>query len=294
MTYPSSDDLDSALARYKADVAAAIDQTAATHLTDQGQVANLSAQIADLQSQITYLKNPTLFGCTLGSLNFPALQPQIVRTYDSASGLLSRSLRAALPGGFPTTPVTASLHPRPGNATHLADFRANIGRLTHPEDRIVIWHEYDDNLVKNAISWPDLLSVWGTYRQAAADASYPGKFTLVLTGWDLRNRVSRWFPSQDLFDEVGIDPYSQAPQTAASLLEPLLDILSSRTSKPLAVTEVGCNYTGQDRVSFIDSLRWLRGHVSLISWFNSVAPESGRDYSIGSDPAAAAAWLALR
>lgn len=223
--------------------------------------------------------------------------PQVVRYFYGP-----RPLEWPPKDGFTgATPLVVSFSRTPADVLagrHDAEISAFLALL--PRDRptwVAYEHEMDAKALAGDYAAPDVRRAFVRVARLIKAAGNPMiRRTLILTGWDYRNRMRLFWPGAANVDVLGVDIYQWTDESVGRLFGGPLAVAGSYR-KPLGIAEFGV-WRGSDeqRADFVSqAIRYVRGRVAFVTYFNADRADvaGDHDWEIDGLPLTSAAWRSL-
>ncbi len=223
--------------------------------------------------------------------------PQVVRYFYGP-----RALTWPPNDGFTgTTPLVLSFSRPPADVVAGrcdAEIAAFLVKL--PRDRttwVAYEHEMDAKVVAGSYTAPAVRAAFIRVAKLIKDTgNLLIRRTLILTGWDYRNRMRLYWPGATNVDVLGVDVYQWTNEGVVRLFDPPLAVAATYR-KPLGIAEFGV-WQGSDeqRAAFVvRALSHVRGKVAFVTYFNADRTDvpGDHDWEIDDLPLTSAAWRRL-
>jgi hypothetical protein len=213
---------------------------------------------------------PETYAAALARQSATMGTPEVIRYFYGSS-----PLRWPPSSGFTgTKPVVVSFNRPPvsvNKGLHDAEIRAFLAAM--PRDRIT-WvsyeHEMDAKVKKGHYAAADVRAAYVRFANLVTASGNPMiKKTLILTGWDYRNRMLTYYPGAAYVDTLAVDKYRWGTETIPYLFDEAFSVAAAY-GKPLGVAEFGVwSGTDAERAAYLDAAaRYTAGKVQFLTYFN--------------------------
>ena len=178
---------------------------------------------------------------------------------------------AVAAGSILAAPAGASDTPSP--SARAVTTLTGFSLAAMPRDRIT-WvsyeHEMDAKVKKGHYAAADVRTAYVRFANLVTASGNPMiKKTLILTGWDYRNRMLTYYPGAAYVDTLAVDKYRWGTETIPYLFDEAFSVAAAY-GKPLGVAEFGVwSGTDAERAAYLDAAaRYTAGKVQFLTYFN--------------------------